>query len=508
MCQRKKYSLAPHHSVKKRARFQIYNQETDNILMINQGMNYAWTPKDFYCMKHDSFFVNGGGCPMDKEWHELTPEQKREERFQKWLSPPDIQFKSPEAQQTYKERATRIYNALRVREPDRVPVTLPIGNFPAYYAGKTLQDVMYDYEELRRVWTRFMYDFYEDMDTFNGPFLTYSGKVLEILDYKLYRWPGKGLGSEVNTYQFMEGEYMTADEYDTMIKDPSDFALRWIIPRTIGAMAPVKKSMSFSSLLSRPLNITMPFAVPEIRQAFQAMIRAGEEYEIWLKSVLAFNREALAAGFPSLRGGMAVAPFDTIGDSLRGTRGAIMDIYRQPEKLLEALDVITRLTVKNTIATVNATGGFMVTFPLHKGDDTFMSNEQFERFYWPSLREVILNLMDEGIMVMLFAEGRYEKRLDMIKDFPKGWVSWHFDQTDMEKAKRALGDMNCIMGNVPSSLMVSGTPKEVKDYCCNLIEKCGKGGGYILAGGCSATESNPDNFRAMMQAVRECGVYG
>ncbi len=444
---------------------------------------------------------------MDKEWHELTPEEKRERRVKNWLSPSDVDFKSPEAERIYRDRANRIYDAMRLREPDRVPVSLPIGNFPAYYAGKTLKDVMYDYEELKRVWTRFMYDFYEDMDTFTGPNLTYSGKVLEILDYKLYRWPGRGLGPEVNTYQFIEGEYMMADEYDALIRDPSDFGLRTFIPRVIGAMAPLKDSMAFSAILGRPLNITSPLATRELRQAFQAIIEAGEEYERWLKTVLAFNREAVAAGFPSLRGGLATAPFDTIGDSLRGTKGVIMDMYRQPEKLLEALDVITSLTIDNTIAMVNATGGFIVTFPLHKGDDTFMSNEQFEKYYWPSLRDVILGLIDEGIMVTLFAEGRYQKRLEIVKDLPKGWVSWLFDQTDMKRAKQVLGDNNCIMGNVPSSIMISGTPQDVMDCCRDLIEKCGKGGGYILAGGCMATESNPDNFRAMMQAARQYGTY-
>ena len=444
---------------------------------------------------------------MGKNWHELTPEEKREERFKNWLSPPGVAFNSPEAEKVYRRRVIRLYDALRLREPDRVPVTLPIGNFPAYYSGKTLRDVMYDYEELRLVWTRFMYDFYEDMDTFYGPNLTYSGKVLEMLDYKLYNWPGRGLGPEVNTYQFVEGEYMMADEYNALIKDPSDFALRTIIPRTFGTMGSLKKSIPFSSLLGRPLNLTIPFAMGDIRQAFQTLVDAGQEYETWLKSVLAFNGEAVAAGFPSFRGGLAVAPFDTIGDSLRGTRGIIMDMYRQPSKLLEAMDVIIPLTIENTIAAVTATGGFMVTFPLHKGDDTFMSNKQFEEFYWPSLRKVILGLIDEGIMVMLFAEGRYQKRLEMIQDLPEGWVAWHFDQTDMKKAKKILGDRNCIMGNVPSSIMVSGTPRDVKEYCRDLIEKCGEGGGYILAGGCSATESNPDNFRAMMKAAKQYGVY-
>ena len=54
---------------------------------------------------------------------------------------------------------------------------------------------------------------------------------------------------------------------------------------------------------------------------------------------------------------------------------------------------------------------------------------------------------------------------------------------------------------------MTGTPKEVKEHCRKLIEACGKGGGYILAGGANIDEGNPDNLRAMMEAAKEYGVY-
>lgn len=111
-------------------------------------------------------------------------------------------------------------------------------------------------------------------------------------------------------------------------------------------------------------------------------------------------------------------------------------------------------------------------------------------------------------MVSLFAEGSYNQRLDYLGDFPKGWVTWLFDQTDMAKAKRMVGNTCCISGNVPASLMITGTPQQVKNYCRNLIETCAPGGGYILAGGCQATETkNPDNFRVFMEAAVEYGTY-
>jgi uroporphyrinogen-III decarboxylase len=442
---------------------------------------------------------------MDKKWQELTPEEKREERFKRWLSASGVEFASPEAEKAYKERATRLGKAIRGEEPDRVPVQLPSGNFAAYYVGSTLQKVMYDYDELRRAWIKFIHDF--DMDTYRGPGLVHAARVLEILDYKLYKWPGHGLSPDVKGYQFVEGEYMMADEYDALMKDPSDFSFRVLMPRMSGALEPLKKFAPFSSMLGRPTNMVPTFMRPDVQAAFQALIDAGKEMSKWREAVRACDREALAVGLPSIQGGGAAAPFDTIGDALRGTQGIMMDMYRQPEKLLEAMDFIADMNIERAIEGVNASGGITAWFALHKGDDTFMSPKQFETFYWPTLRKVIMALINEGIMVSLFAEGKYLKRLEVIKELPKGWSIWHFDQTDMATAKKVLGDTACIMGNIPTSLMCYGTPQEVKDYCRKLIEICAPGGGYILTGGASPTETNAENLRAVMDAAKEYGVY-
>ena len=148
-----------------------------------------------------------------------------------------------------------------------------------------------------------------------------------------------------------------------------------------------------------------------------------------------------------------------------------------------------------------------MSFPLHKGDDTFMSRTQFEKFYWPSLKKVMITLIEEGISVHLFAEGRYNDRLEYIGDFPKGWVVWQFDQTDMATAKKMVGNTCAIAGNVPASVVITGTAKEVKESCRKLIEVCAPGGGYILAAGASGTEAKAENLRAFMQAAKQYGMY-
>jgi uroporphyrinogen-III decarboxylase len=445
---------------------------------------------------------------MEKEWSALTREEKRDRRMQDYISGKGIHFRNAKAEKLYKERVNRMLKANRCEEPDRVPVSFPTGNYPAYYAGYNFKQVMYDYEACLEAWRKFMYDFYEDMDSFMGPGFVFSGRVMDLLDYKNYTWPGHGLGDDVNTFQFVEAPYMKADEYDYFLKDPSDYGFRVLTPRVMGAGESLRHFPPLNALMGIPMMLARPFTRADVREDFRRIIAAGEEMEKQQKILMEFNIEALEMGFPAEFGGLGVAPFDILGDFLRGTEGVAIDMFRQPEKLLEAIDMLTELTKKRLIDNVNIYRGHSVSFPLHKGDDTFMSRKQFEKFYWPSLKKVIDALIDEGISVSLFAEGAYNQRLEYIGDFPKGWVTWMFDQTDMANAKKMIGDRCCICGNVPGSTVIFGTPREVKEACRKLIETCAPGGGYILTGGCTATETkNPANFRAFMEAATEYGTY-
>ena len=440
---------------------------------------------------------------MEKNWMEMTPAEKRDKRFSDWLKNPGG-FDNPAAEKAYNTRINRLADTLLMKKTDRVPVTLPVDNFPALYYGSTVRKVMYDYDALYTVWKQFLNDF--KMDTLSGPGLVYPARVLDIVDYKLYAWPGHGLPINANGHQFVEGEYMTVDEYDALIADPSDYLMRVFLPRAMGALKAFSKLPPLTSLLGKPQALLMVAGQPDVQAAFQALADAGKEMNKYQQIIMRFGQEAQAAGYPSIRGGVAMAPFDSLGDALRGTKGVIMDMYRRPEKVLKAIEVITDFAIRNTIEQMNAMGGVMVTFPLHKGDDTFMSAAQFDKFYWPSLKRFILALINEGIMVSLFAEGKYNQRLERVKDLPPGWILWHFDQTDMALAKKILGNTQCLTGNVPSSLMCTGTAEAVKEYCRNLIKLCAKDGGYILTGGASCAEAKAENLRAMMSASIEAAA--
>jgi uroporphyrinogen-III decarboxylase len=77
----------------------------------------------------------------------------------------------------------------------------------------------------------------------------------------------------------------------------------------------------------------------------------------------------------------------------------------------------------------------------------------------------------------------------------------------MAQAKKILGNVSCIVGNVPSSIVMTGTAAQVKNNCRKLIEDCAPGGGYILAGGASIDKGEVANLKAMMEAAYEYGIY-
>ncbi len=444
---------------------------------------------------------------MDKQWVELTPEEKREERFKRWLSPQGVTFSSPNAEKGYKDRVNRFIKAFQLKEPDRVPCILPASNYAAYYAGTDLRTVMYDYDMLSKAWLKFFHDFFDDLDTYIPPALVPPAKALEAVDYKLYKWPGHGISGDTTSYQCVEAEYMKADEYDALINDPTNFWIRTYMPRVFGAFEAWRSIPAFTSFEEIAIQNFIPYGMPEVQASFQALLAAGTESLKWIMAVGAVAAEATAAGIPGIMSGLAKAPFDTLGDTLRGTQGIMMDMFQRPDKVHEAMARIAPLAIESAIGAANSGAVPVVMMPLHKGADGFMSDKQYETFYWPTFKQVIMALVEEGIQVILFAEGSYNTRFDFIKDLPKGATAWWFDQTDMARAKKELGDVCCIMGNVPTSLMMTGTPQEVKEHCRKLIDACGKGGGYILTGGANIDKGSAENMHAMMAAAKEYGVY-
>jgi len=450
---------------------------------------------------------------MAKQWKEMSPDEKQEEFFNRWLSPKDpqgndLKFQSPQAEKGYKDRITRIKDAIQMKKlPDRVPFFVAPSFFPAYYSGVTPKDVMYDYEKCRMAFKKFVLDFEPDGNL--GAYVPGPGRFFEILDYKLYSWPGHGVPPE-QSYQANEGEYMKADEYDALIDDPSNFFSNTYLPRVFGALEGFKMLPVLTGILEIygvAVNF-IPFGLPPVQETYKKLFEAGAEALKWFGEMMAWNNEITSAGFPIVATGFSKAPFDVIGDTLRGTRGMMLDMYRQPDKLLEALDRMTPLMIKMGVGTAQMAGHPLIFMPLHKGADGFLSDAQFKKFYWPTFRKVLMGLINEGVVPMPALEGHWTTRLEVLQDLPKGKTLWMVDQSDMAKTKKTLGKVGCLFGNVPSDLLAVGTPQQIKEYVKKIIDAASKDGGFIVCNGAFFDQAKPENVHAMVDAAKEYGnVY-
>ncbi len=67
-----------------------------------------------------------------------------------------------------------------------------------------------------------------------------------------------------------------------------------------------------------PVPYIAQYADPEVQASVRTLLEAALETVKWRDAVRGINRTALEAGVPSIRGVMSGAPFDRIGDFLRG----------------------------------------------------------------------------------------------------------------------------------------------------------------------------------------------
>lgn len=407
----------------------------------------------------------------------------------------------------YQQRLKRLIDAIELREPDRLPTILFSHFWVAHYCGMTCREAMYDYERLAAAVRKSAIDLEPDGIQPVHASLAF-GPTMDILGYKQLEWPGhNGLAEDVG-FQYLDREYMTIEEYDEYLLDPTAFMLHQYLPRVATALEPLSQLPQYPGVLhTRIIQSMEAYARPEVRRALETLIRAGEEMQKMRSVQSRLFQELADLGFPLAAHGTSHAPFDVAADYLRGSKGAMLDLFRNKEKLLSLMDRLSLLIPRTGISTVKAAGGNMVFIPLHWGLDGFMSPKQFATFFWPPFQKVLLNFIDAGIYPHVFWEGDCTSRLDVIKDVPPGKCVYFFERTDMFKAKQALRGAVCIRGNVPASMLATGAPDEVREYCKKLFSVVGDGGGLILDAGVGVPdEAKPENVLAMFDCAKDC-VY-
>jgi uroporphyrinogen-III decarboxylase len=197
-----------------------------------------------------------------------------------------------------------------------------------------------------------------------------------------------------------------------------------------------------------------------------------------------------------------------MGDTMRGMRGIMLDMIKRPDQLLAAEEKVSKFQLDYAISLAKSTGINSSFIPLHRGSDGFMSIKQFEKFYWPQLKHMLVTLVDNGIMPVVFYEGTWDQRLSHLAELPKGKTVGWFQSSDIYKVKEILGNIMCIIGGMQNSLLKAGTVTKVRDTTKKLCQVVGKNGGFIMSTGVGEMSGSvPVLVKAWVEATREFGVY-
>ncbi|TAK49501.1 MAG: hypothetical protein EPO23_03795 [Xanthobacteraceae bacterium] len=407
-------------------------------------------------------------------------------------------------QAAYDARWQRILDCAALKQPDRMPVVLYATFWLAKYGGITCKELMYDYDKTKAIAERAVLEFQPDVVS---PMVMQNaiGRALEIADFKQLQWPGHGVG-ENQPYQYLDREYMTVDEFDDFLFDPTDFYLQKYLPRVAGAFDGLQDLPALPGLhYIRLIYATRGFAKPTVRRSLENIIRVGEEVERLVAHHEEWVQRVAHHGYPIVSGAMGIAPYDFIADYFRGATHMMKDLFRNKDKLLALLDKASIFLSRMIIAAAKASGNPLVMIPIHWAPDAFMSGKQFEQFWWPSFRKVMMNLIDAGLIPMPLWEADCTKRLEIIKDVPPGKCIYWFERTDMAKAFEVLGDVVALRGNLSPSLLTTGSPDEVDAAVKHLVDNVwNKGGKLILDAAFGLPDETPvENVRAMFTAARK-----
>lgn len=410
--------------------------------------------------------------------------------------------------ETYESRMNRINAAVSLKEADRVPLIPVMQGFPVFRAGLSMKDVVYDFDKGAEAYKQYLRDFEPDAIFGHAYINMGAGPALELQQPKSLTWagaPGTAI-SDDSIHQFLEFPVLQDDEMELFTKDYTGWVLERAMPRVSGLLEPF--AQAGFSVLSPGMNITQLaglFSTPQMRHVIETLWKISEMSAENNARSAALEAEMEAMGFPVLQKGFAAVPFDSYSDGLRGTINSLTDIYEYEDIVrnycaehLESMLQLVRMEGKMM-------PGKWVFMALHKGMDGFMSDEHYREYYWDHLQKIICAIIEANKIPYIFTEGKYNSRLDCLKEVPEGKVLYHFEEVDMVEAKKKLGGIACISGGFPNYLLNYGTRQEVVDECKRLIDACAPGGGYIFETAYGMDYAKRENVEAMFETVHTYG---
>ena len=393
-------------------------------------------------------------------------------------------------EQLYTERLKRYVTAMRNEKPDKIPIRPFVAEFTAKYAGFTCQDVTHDFDKAFVAARKCAADF--DWDAVVGNMVYVWTGLTQAIGLQYYGVPGIDISAQTG-FQYLEpseeNAFMRANEYDQLIEDPTGFLFNVWLPRVSNDVRAMNETTSYRNNLS--------------------FLKGGMAMDNYFNGFGTQNALLRSeSGTVSAIAGILKAPFDIIADKLRGYVGLSMDLFERPDKVLAACEALMPHLLHIALSGADPDKNVPITIWMHRGCVPFISHEQFNKFYWPTLRPVIEEIWSRGHQVLFYAEGNWDEHLGSFAELPEGSIVFHVDRGDIFRVHKEIGHKFCISGGIPNFLLSYGTEDEVRDYCKKVIDGVAGDGGYIIdAGAIMQNDTKIENLKAMTDFAREYGVY-
>ena len=409
-----------------------------------------------------------------------------------------------ETENTMEKRVARVRAAVDHQEGDRVPFAPKVNLVYAQAGGASDYEALIDFRNMKEGVRKFLSRY--ESDLFWTP-ADYPAHVMEVLGTTAIHWPGETWGIDRDkSFQICDAQYLHDDEWDEFLNNPSHFFMTKVWPRRHAKLKGLEK-MSFENVVEFGHYASMAqFADPEVREALITLMAAGEQSAKWGQALGELNEVALEMQCPLGCVLGSRAPYDMLAEKLRGYLELPMDLEEIPDKVLAGIEVMKRFSLA-TVDQAKAMGLDYFFMPLHGGTDDFMDNETYCKFYLPSLREVIEHELELGLTPYIFFEGKYNTRLELLRDeFPKGIIGM-FEQVDIAKAKKILEGHMCVCGNIAGSKLAYGKPEDIVEDTKKMLDECAPGGGFIMDCSIVMDHYNEANFDAWYETTLKYGNY-
>jgi hypothetical protein len=402
-------------------------------------------------------------------------------------------------------RSARVQDAVLLKKPDRVPFIPTVQNFYALGYDITIYEAMKNLKSIIPALEKFASQYSPDL--FYLPSL-FPIDVMERAGAKNLRWPGPYWGLPDNTpYQYIDQSFIEDDDdWERFMTDPTAFLIRKVLPGRYEAFEGLGVLDIHGLCAQAPLSLAGA-ALPPVMTALQNLLESAQLAYKAIGEMTEIAMHVVNMGYPTWSNFVPMSPFDEFADLIRGIMPTMMDMLTDPERLDEAVTRWGDVTIPSYITRAKIMHAKYAMIPLHCGVDEFMSVENYNKYYWPHLKRLLMALIGADITPIVLCEGKYYTRLETLTDVPKGKVVYVFEQTDMKRAKEIVGHVACIAGGFPTQYLISGSTERAVDETKRLIDICAPGGGYIMSNSLALDNIDHKLMEAWYETTVTYGKY-